>query len=222
MSGRRVLLSFLGGLLLAGVAAAGDFEGLIVLRETSGGQTVQQQCWLKGHALRFEEVGPDAGKGAMIFDAKKQALYSLHHDEKIYLEISTATTSPSQPQTFDDIAITRTGKHEKVAGYACEVYHMRDRSDGSTGEFCMAKGIGSAALFGMTSAQAGGASLWPGWMRDLFKDGGFPIKGVDRDGRGREEARWEAVRIEPQPLADQLFVPPSDYQKQEMAVVRPE
>ncbi|MBA5875627.1 MAG: DUF4412 domain-containing protein [Nitrospira sp. CR1.2] len=217
---RSVLSSVLGSLLLAGVAAAGEFEGIIVLKETSGGETVQQQWWLKGHALRFEEVGPDVGKGAMIFDAKKQALYSLHHDEKIYLEISTATTS--QPQPFDDIAITKTGQHEKVAGYLCEVYRMKDRSDGSTGEFCMAKGIGSAALFGMTSAQAGGASLWPGWMRDLFKDGGFPIKGVDRDGRGREEARWEAVKIESQPLADRLFVPPSDYQKQEMAVIKPE
>lgn len=158
----------------------------------------------------------------MIFDAKKQALYSLHHDEKIYLELSTASTAQSQPQTFDEILITRTGKHEKVAGYACEVYHMKDRSDGSTGEFCMAKAIGSAALFGMTSAQAGGASLWPGWMRDLFKDGGFPIKGVDRDGRGREEAHWEAVNIESQPLADRLFVPPAEYQKQEMAVVKSE
>lgn len=220
MSRRSVLSSVLGSLLLAGVAAAGEFEGIIVLKETSGGETVQQQWWFKGHALRFEEVGPDAGKGAMIFDAKKHALYSLHHDEKIYLEISTATTSESQP--FDDIAITKTGQHEKVAGYVCEVYRMKDRSDGSTGEFCMAKAIGSAALFGMTSAQAGGASLWPGWMRDLFKDGGFPIKGVDRDGRGREEARWEAVKIESQPLADRLFVPPSDYQKQEMAVIKPE
>jgi hypothetical protein len=86
----------------------------------------------------------------------------------------------------------------------------------------MAKEIGSAALLGMTSAQAGGASLWPGWMREMFKDGGFPIKGVDRDGYGREEARWEAVTIEQRPLADRLFVPPPDYEKQEMAVVRPE
>ena len=118
--------------------------------------------------------------------------------------------------------ITRTGKRETAAGYACEVYHTKDRTDGSSGEFCMAKEIGSAASLDMTSAQAGGASLWPGWMREMFKDGGFPIKGVDRDGYGREEARWEAVTIEQRPLADRLFVPPPDYEKQEMAVVRPE
>jgi hypothetical protein len=51
-------------------------------------------------------------------------------------------------------------------------------------------------MFGMMSAQAGGASLLPGWMRELFKDGGFPIKGVDRDAKGNEEARWEVVNIE--------------------------
>jgi len=222
MSRRALLLSLVGSTLLAGVAVAGDFEGLIVLSETSGGETVQQQWLLKGHALRFEEAGADAGGSTMIFDAKKQVLYSLHHDEKIYLEISTATASQSQPHAFDNILITRTGRREQAAGYACEVYHMKDRSDGSTGEFCIAKGIGNAALLGMTSAQAGGASMWPGWMREMVKDGGFPIKGVDRDGRGREEARWEAVKIEPRPLADRLFVPPVDYQKQDMAVVRPE
>jgi len=222
MSRRAVLLSLMGGMLLAGVAAAGEFEGIIVLNETSGGETVQQQWLLKGQALRFEETGPDAGRSAMIFDAKQQKLYSLRHDEKLYLELSTANTSHAQPQTFDDIVITRTGKRETAAGYACEVYHTKDRTDGSSGEFCMAKEIGSAALLGMTSAQAGGASLWPGWMREMFKDGGFPIKGVDRDGYGREEARWEAVTIEQRPLADRLFVPPPDYEKQEMAVVRPE
>jgi ketosteroid isomerase-like protein len=45
-------------------------------------------------------------------------------------------------------------------------------------------------------------------MRELFKDGGFPIKGVDRDAKGNEEARWEVVTIEKKSLDDRL-VPPS-------------
>lgn len=221
MSGRALWLALLGCAWLAGVASAGDFEGIIVLKETSGGDTAQQQWLFKGNALRFEETGSDANQSAMIFDAKKQVLYSIHHDEKIYLEISTATPS-SPPQAFDEIMITKTGKHEKVAGYPCDVYYVKDRSDGSTGEFCIAKGVANAALLGMMTAQAGGSSLWPGWMREMFKDGGFPVKGVDRDAQGKEEARWEAVKIEPQALPDRLFAPPAGYQKQDMAVVRPE
>ncbi|MBS0170634.1 MAG: DUF4412 domain-containing protein [Nitrospira sp.] len=221
MSGRALLLALLGSAWLAGVAVAGDFEGIIVLKETSGGDTAQQQWLFKGHALRFEETGSDTNQSAMIFDAKKQVLYSIRHDEKIYLEISTAAPS-SPPQSFDDVVISRTGKRETVAGYPCDVYHVKDRSDGSTGEFCIAKEVGNTALLGMMTAQAGGASLWPGWMREMFKDGGFPVKGVDRDAQGKEEARWEAVKIEPRPLADRLFVPPADYQKQDLAVIRPD
>ena len=65
-------------------------------------------------------------------------------------------------------------------------------------------------------------SLLPGWMRELFKDGGFPVKGVDHDPKGNEEARWEAVKVEKKSLDDTLFLPPVDYKKQDMAVIRPQ
>ena len=219
---RAVMRGLSGGVLLAGVAAvaaAGDFEGIIRLNETSEGTTVQQQWFLKGDTLRFEEVGPDAEKGAMIFDAKKKVMYSIQHDEKIYMEISTDETSKATPDRLDDMVVAKTGKSDKAAGYSCEIYHTTNRSDGSTGELCIARGIGNAAMFGMMNAQAGGASLLPGWMGEIFKDGGFPIKGVDRDDHGKEEARWEAVKIEKKHLDDKLFLPPSDYKKHDMAVI---
>ena len=87
----------LGSLLMAGLAAAGDFEGIIVMKETSEGTTTQQVWYLKGDRLRFEEAGQDADNSAMIFDAKKKVMYSLHHDDKIYLEIPTADSSTPDP-----------------------------------------------------------------------------------------------------------------------------
>ena len=156
----------------------------------------------------------------MIFDAKKKVMYSLQHGEKIYMEIPTGETSKAAPDTSEDVVILKTGKRDQAAGYPCEIYHTKDKSDGSTGELCIARGIGNAAMFAMMSAQAGGASLLPGWMRELFKDGGFPIKGVDRDAKGNEEARWEVVNIEKKSLEDALFLPPADYKKQDMAVIR--
>ncbi|MDR4478896.1 MAG: DUF4412 domain-containing protein [Nitrospira sp.] len=217
---RAVILGLMGSILLTGVSSASDFEGIILLNETSGGTTMQQQWFLKGDTLRFEEAGPDAGRAAMIFDAKKKVMYSIQHEEKIYMEISTDETSKATPDAPDDIVVAKTGKSDKAAGYSCEIYHTRDKSDGSTGELCIAKGIGNTAMFGMMSAQAGGSSLLPGWMREMFKDGGFPIKGVDRDAKGQEEARWEAVKIEKKRLDDKLFLPPADYKKHDMAVIR--
>lgn len=220
---RTVMLGLAGSILLTAVAvvvSASDFEGLMLLNETSDGTTMQQQWFLKGDKLRFEETGPDADKGVMIFDAKKKVMYSLQHDEKIYMEIPTGETSKAAPDRSEDVVVAKTGTRDQAAGYSCEIYHTKDKSDGSTGELCIARGIGNAAMLGMMSAQAGGASLLPGWMRELFKDGGFPIKGVDRDAKGNEEARWEVVTIEKKSLDDRLFLPPADYKKQDMAVIR--
>ena len=57
--------------------------------------------------------------------------------------------------------VTRTGKNDKAAGCSCEIYHTKDKSDGSTGELRIARGSGTAAMFEMMSAQAGSPSLLP-------------------------------------------------------------
>ena len=40
-----------------------------------------------------------------------------------------------------------------MAGYTCEIYRSKDTSDGSTGEMCVAKGLGTAAMFGLTGSR---------------------------------------------------------------------
>lgn len=219
---RAVMACAVGSLCLAAVGAGAEFEGIIVLNETSEGTTVQQQWALKGDRLRFEEFGGDMENGAMIFDAKKKVMYNVRPDEKIYLEIPTAEASKAVPDVVDDTVVIKTGKSDKVAGYTCEIYRTTDKSDGSTGEVCMARGIANAAMSAMMGAQAGSTSLLPAWMQEMFKDGGFPIKGVNRDSHGKEEARWEATKIEKKPLDDRLFLPPAGYTKQDLSVITPE
>jgi hypothetical protein len=145
---RTVILGLAGGLLLtavSAVASASDFEGLMVLNETSDGITMQQQWFLKGDKLRFEEMGPDADKGAMIFDAKKKVMYSLQHDEKIYMEIPTGETSKAAPDRSEDVVViedwnTRPGRgvsvrdlsHERQVGrqHRRALYREGDRECG--------------------------------------------------------------------------------------------
>ena len=217
---RVALLGLVGGILLTVSSSwAGDFEGVIVLREIANGTSSEQQWFLKGDRLRFEEGGSDGEKGTMIFDVKKSVFYSLQHDEKIFLEISTDQASTGMHDAADDMVVTKTGRSERVAGYTCELYHAKSRSDGGSSELCIARGIGNAALFKVANSRDGGSSIFPGWMREMYKDGGFPIKGVDRDDRGEEESRWEAVKIEKKRLDDRMFLPPPDYKKQDLAVM---
>jgi hypothetical protein len=210
-----------GSLVLGGptLAVAGEFEGVLQVKDTRDGNTSQQQWFMKGDKLRFEELGPEAGKGAVIFDAQKRVMYSIDHQEKAYMEIMTPHAGDNKMvrEIMNDMVVTKTGKRDNVAGYPCEMYVSKDKSDGSTAEFCVARGLGNAAMFGMTSAEAGRSGVLPAWMRDIFKDGGFPIKAVERDQQGKEESRWEALKIEKKRLDDKLFIPPPAYKKQDMA-----
>ncbi len=219
---RVVMAGLCGSLLLASVAAAGEFEGMIVMKETSDGTTTQQVWYLKGDRLRFEEAGQDAEKSAMIFDAKKKVMYSLQHDDKIYLEIPLADSSTAAPDAMEDMLVKKTGSSENVAGHTCEVYRTTDKTDGSTGEVCMARGITSVAMSALMGVQAGSAALLPARIQEMFKDGGFPVKGVSRNGQGKEDVRWEAVKVEKKRLDDTLFAPPAHYKKQDMKVLTPE
>ena len=101
---RAVMMAMAGSLLLAGVAAAGEFEGVIVLNETSEGVTVRQQWFLKGDALRFEETGPDAEKGAMIFDDVQQKRTAESNLEEVWKEV-----------TRDLITANRLGREEATS-----------------------------------------------------------------------------------------------------------
>lgn len=124
-----VMLGLAGGVLLTAVAvvvSASDFEGFMLLNETSDGMTMQQQWFLKGDKLRFEETGPDADKSAMLFDAKKKVMYSLQHDEKIYMEIPTGETSKAAPDRSEDVVVVKTGKRDQAAGvFVRDLSHER-------------------------------------------------------------------------------------------------
>ena len=133
---------------------------------------------LKGDKLRFEETGPDAENGAMIFDAKKKLMYSLRHDEKIRREISTDDRSKATQPVLGAIAVSKTGKSDQVAGYAGET--------AVSVSSVLRGGSGVLRCLGMMDAQAGGSSLLLGWMREMFKDAAFRSRAWMATIRGKK------------------------------------
>ena len=51
------------------------------------------------------------------------------------------------------------------------------------------------------------------WEEVLKGKGGFPLRVISRDARGRETFKMEATKIEPGALPDSLFVPPPGMKK---------
>lgn len=200
-----------------GVAAAGGFEGTILMKDTSGGEVSTQKFTFKGDRLRVEEAGPHADGSAIIMDGQHRESFILDPDEQAYFPFPwPSQTKEEAAREAQDVVVTKTGKRDKVAGYACDLYVERDKTDGSTTELCIAKGLGTPALFGLTGGDSAIASLLPSWLGDMVKDGAFPLRGIERDKSGKELSRFEATKIEAKRLDDALFAPPKGYRRMNM------
>lgn len=100
-----------------------------------------------------------------------------------------------------------------MAGYAVEIYHAQDKSDGSIGELYIARGIGSAAMFGDDGCASG----------RVLAVAGMDARNVQRrrlsdQGRGsrRSGERRDTMGIEKKPLDEKQFFPAADYWKNDM------
>ncbi len=212
---RSLLPVSAAGLLCAVVTAeASGFEGVILMKERSDGEVTTQKLYFKGDKVRVEESGPNADAGAVIIDGKTHEGIMIDPDEQAYFPFPWLQQSAEElKQEAEGLVVTKTGKRDKVAGHACEIYLERDTRDGSTSELCLAKGLGNPAVFGLTNGDSSLGSLLPGWVRDMVQEGSFPLRGIDRDKNGKEISRFEASKVEAKPLEDSLFLPPADYHR---------
>lgn len=212
---RRLLSAVAAGLLCAAATVdAGGFEGVILLKERADGEVTTQKLSFKGDKVRVEETGPNVETGAVIIDGKTHEGIMIDPDEQAYFPFPWLQQSAEElRREAEGLVVTKTGKRDKVAGHACEIYLERDTRDGSTSELCLAKGLGNPAVFGLTNGDSSLGSLLPGWVRDMVQEGSFPLRSIDRDKHGKEVSRFEASKVEAKPLDDGLFLPPAGYRR---------
>jgi len=192
---------------------AAAFEGVITLKETSGDETETRVFYFKGEKMRVD----DGDAGFSVWDAKKKDGFFVDRDDQTYTTMTWSEMGVMDPKSIlDDITVAKTGKNAKIAGYSCEGYLAKDKSDGSTSELCIAKGLSNAALYGVLAADASARGGYPAWFRDFLKEGGFPLRQIDYDETGKEESRSEVTKIDAKRLDDGLFHPPTGFKKLEL------
>jgi hypothetical protein len=198
-------------------AFAGSFEGVVTMKETSDGEATLKKTYFKGDKMREDHseggdymVWDAAKKEGLIVDAKKRAVIVMPWPD---------VKSVDAKKMFEGTTVTKTGKSDKVSGYTCEIYLSKDQEDNSSSELCVAKGIGNAAMFGIMGGGISGPGGYPAWFRDLVKDGGFPLRHIDRDESGNVESRGEAT-VEAKRLDDSLFAAPAGYTITDRATMR--
>jgi hypothetical protein len=114
-----------------------------------------------------------------------------------------------------------TGKTETILGYKCNQILVKDK--GTVTEVWAAEGLGNFMGMGNGGGMGGGGMFGGGksanaakWEEALKGKGGFPLRVITRDAKGKETYKMEATKIEPGSLPDSQFTPPAGYQKFDM------
>jgi hypothetical protein len=105
-------------------------------------------------------------------------------------------------------AITKTGKHETVAGHDCEDWEVAE-TNGTHTQLCVADGIGFFDFGAVAPPSA--ATQFGSWLSDLREKQEFPLRAITSDPGGKEASRMEVTKIDAHPLDDSTFAVPAGY-----------
>ena len=218
----NILSRFLAvGALLTAVQtfAAGSFEGKVTQTITAAkGESQTLNYSMKGDKLRTD-MNADGHEMSSIMDLAKLEIIMLMPEQKMYMvmPIKKPVEQAMAKQGESTAEVEVTGKTETILGYKCSQILVKDK--GTVTEMWVADGLG--AFMGLGNGGGGGGGPFGGgrkanaakWEEALKGKGGFPLRVISRDAKGKESFKMEATKIEPGSLPDSLFAPPADYQK---------
>jgi len=220
---RRILSTAALAMVMAGPAAAQQFEGVITMT-VQGGRTGEMVQMYKNGKVRMEMQGPEGG-GAMLMEPGKSEVTMLMPSEKMYMVMDPSKMGGRNAMARDTLPpkVTKVGTSETVAGRSCDNYLVGEKQDH---EVCVAKGLGFFG--GMGRGPMGGgrapAAGMPDWssskLMTEFKDGFFPLK-ISRIDGDKKALVLEVTKIEEKPVPSSMFEVPEGYTKMDMPMGMP-
>ena len=210
---------------LVSLAATQTFEGVIEMQVKGPNQEtlMPMKYFVKGDFIRMEMQSP-RGEMAMIMDSKNKKTIMLMPQMQSYMERSIDAPTQGDAKKSE---ITKTGKTEKILGYDCEQFIMKNEK-GET-EMWAAKGLGTFVRMGMggpgggpggrRGGMGGGGQTPAAWEEEFRTKGLFPMRVVSLGTDGKEESRMEVTKIEKKALDAALFKAPEGWQKMDMPMM---
>lgn len=208
------------------LATAQSFEGVIEMQMKGADQDspMPMKYMVKGDFVRTESQSP-RGEFAMIMNMKDRKMIMLMPQMKSYME-RTIDSSAQLPADAKKPEFKKTGKTEKILGYDCEQYIIKEENRET--EVWAAKGLGTFMRPRMGGGMGGpggrggmgrGGQMPAAWEEEFRTKGFFPMRTITRDADGKEEARMEVIKIEKKELEASLFKAPEGWQKMDMPMM---
>jgi len=201
------------------------FEGKVTLTLTSDKGRVQDIDYaMKGQRLRVD-INTEKHQVSMITDLAKMETLMLMPDQGMYMVMPIKKpVEQAMARAGESTAdVEPTGTTETILGYKCEKILVKDK--GTVTETWVAPDLGTfMGLGGGGGGPMGGGGMFGGgrnrggaagakWEEVLKGKGGFPLRVITHDAKGKETFKMEATKIEPGELPDSLFVPPEGMKK---------
>jgi hypothetical protein len=182
------------------------FEGGIVLHSTTPHGTNDMVIVTKGGKLRVEVPSHDGQTAHSIFDPASKQITVLMESQHLAMQMPIPSTN-TQVAAANATNVTRTGKHETVAGYDCEDWDITT-ADGKRESTCVAQGLAFFDFSAMAGPTSGATRSWAEELRDK---NAFPLRAVEYDPAGKEISRMEVTKIEKKAIDDSAFAIPPGY-----------
>lgn len=212
----KLLSRFLavGALLTAFQAfAASTFEGKISLAVTAErGRTMNMDYSLKGQKVRMD-MSAEGNLVSSIMDMGKMEMLMLMPDQQMYMvmPMKQKVEQAMEKAGVNTADIEVTGKTETILGYKCNQILVKDK--GLVTEVWAAEGLGAFMGLSGGGPMGGGKPASAKWEEALKGKGGFPLRVITRDAKGKESFKMEATKIQPGSLPDSQFTAPAGYRK---------
>lgn len=194
--------------LLPVVSHAQPFEGVITMRMSArspqGPPPQESEILVRSGRMRLQMKSAPGGVAVITVPREKKA-YALISATKSYTEMSiepSAEQAAAAARQQEQVKVTRTGRKETIAGFACE--HVTVTSASGTADVCVTTEL-SMPFNPMDPMARGPAAPW----QQAVGDRAFPLKLTLADG----SVPLEVIAVERKRLAPELFSVPADYKK---------
>ncbi|HVU23161.1 MAG TPA: DUF4412 domain-containing protein [Opitutus sp.] len=206
---------------------AANFEGSVRMKITDPHGAAHEITQHIKDGLVRSDVAMEGRTMSMIMDTRKQEMTILMPEQHMYMVhgIPGAAAGPAAPKDGppDDATLEKTGDTEKILGYNCTKYVVKEPMHHTTTELWLTDELGNFMGLGSGPGPMGmGRRAGPpraAWEKALAGKDVFPLRVVTHDASGAEKFRLEATEVKRESQPDSLFTPPADFRKFDMGAM---
>ncbi len=205
----------LTALLVASLSSrlrAQSFQGVVEYTVTTEQGTMPMTYMMKGDNVRVEMEQQPGRKAAILIDSKENKSIMLMDQMKMYMDLPAP---PPGDSTAPKPEITKTGKTQKILGYDCQQFIVKDGDMQS--EVWVTKDLGPFQMLRMAGRQGKGNA--EAWQKMIGSEGGFPLLATTKEG-DTQISKMVATKVEKKSLDDALFKVPDGYKQFDSSMMR--